>query len=109
MKSKLEGTMIDYRSEPLGKIIHSGVIEVCPVCGEHGLVTKRDPKDGVVVIDILHKMGAYAANNILCVSEDTHYSLEPAKPVEPVKELTHPVEPDAETPPQSQTPHPPQS
>lgn len=95
--------MIDYRNEPLGKVIYSGVIKVCPVCGERGLVTKRDPKDGVVVIDILHAISTYAANNILCVSEDTHCSLEPAT------ELTRPVESDAETPAQSQTPRLPRS
>ena len=74
-------SLIDYRNRPLGTSVNGGVIELCPVCGERGLVTKRDAVDGVVVLDFLHWIESYIVPDgklgVLGVRELTHYSLEP--------------------------------
>jgi len=88
--------MIDYSGEPLGKIIGSGKIGICPVCAQHGLITKRDPVDGIIIIDICHWIESYMDGEILGIRELTHLFLEAAQL-------------DEARPRQSQTPPPHQS
>lgn len=67
----------NYRDMPLGTRINGGVVDVCPVCKKHGLITKREPQDGLVLIDICHSVMSYLTpDGVLGVMEDEHLSVE---------------------------------
>lgn len=68
----------NYRAMPVGTVVNGGTVGICPVCGEPGLITKREPKDGVVVIDICHAITpTLQKDGTLLIHEDEHFSLEP--------------------------------
>ena len=80
---------------PVGTEVNGGTIGLCPVCGVPGLITKREPKDGIVAIDICHEITSTIRDGSLLIQEDEHHSVE----LEPVSD----VPPTSELPPQPQS------
>lgn len=85
---------INYRNMPLGTHVNGGVIEICPICDQRGLVTRCDPQDGLVLINICHRLASYLTNNVLGVKEEEHWSVEPEKGADgtPASQSLRPVD-----------------
>jgi predicted kinase len=70
---------IDYRTMEIGTKEHSGIVQICPVCKQRGLMTKGDTRTFVTHYISLSESGKDEHGNFVETGELTHSQTSPQR------------------------------